>query len=146
MLLPNVRFQRISNPKAIEKESQDIKHFPLDEHVREMFNLLNCHHPMFILALLPDKDGEIYGMFIPYASCLFVQSMHINRYDAYPFMCSESYGAILHVEFLNMITYEGPIGESKCLLMQLVCSLLKYPFKKMCEVMIGVASRCMVKP
>jgi hypothetical protein len=30
-------------------------------------------------------------------------------------MCLESYGAVLHVEFLNMITYEGPIRGSKCL-------------------------------
>jgi hypothetical protein len=78
MLLPNARFQRISNLKAIEKEPQDIKHFPLDECVREMFNLLSCHHPMFILVFLPDKEGELYGLFTPYVSCLFVQSMHVN--------------------------------------------------------------------
>jgi hypothetical protein len=78
MLLPNARFQRISNPKAIEKELQGIKHFPLDESVREMFDLLSCQLPMFILVFLPDKEGEIYGLFTPYVNCLFVQSMHVN--------------------------------------------------------------------
>jgi len=65
---------------------------------------------MFILALLPNKDREIYGMFTPYASCLLVQSMHSNWSNAGLFMCPESYGAVLHVEFPNRITYEGPIG------------------------------------
>jgi hypothetical protein len=106
MLLPNVVFQRTSDPKAIGKN----RDFPPDEHVRRMFNLLNCHHPMFILAVLLDKDREIYDLFTPYASCLFVQSMHINWSNAGPFMCSKSYGAVLHVEILNRITYERPIG------------------------------------
>ncbi len=101
---------------------------------------------MFILDVLLNKDRKTYGMFTPSTSCLFVQSMHDNSSNASPFMCSKSYGAILHVEFLNMITYEGPIGGSKCLLIQLVWSLLTNPFKKMCEVTIGVASHCMVKP
>jgi len=101
---------------------------------------------MFILAVFPNKDREIYGLFTPYASCLFVQSMHVNWSNAGPFTCLESYGAVLHVEFLNRITYEGPIGGSKCLLMQLMWSLLTVPFKKMCEVTIRVASQCMVKP
>jgi hypothetical protein len=78
MFLPNVGFRRISNPRAIEKEAQDIKHFQRDERLREIFNLLNCHHPMFILAFFPNKDRKIYDMFTPYASCLFVQSMHVN--------------------------------------------------------------------
>ncbi|KAH8968725.1 hypothetical protein BDL97_03G144100 [Sphagnum fallax] len=55
--------------------------FPPDERVRRMFHFLTHHRPMFILAVLPDKDSEIY-----------------------------------------------------------------VPFKKMCEVTIGVASQCMVKP
>jgi hypothetical protein len=90
MFLPNAVFRRISDPKAIEKEPQDIKHFPLDECVKEMFNLLNFHHPMFILVILPNKDGKIHGLFTPYASCLFVQSMHVNQFNASPFMCLES--------------------------------------------------------
>jgi hypothetical protein len=65
---------------------------------------------MFILAVLPNKDREIYGVFTPYASCLLVQIMHVNWSNASPFMRSESYGAVLHVEFPNKITYEGPIG------------------------------------
>ncbi len=113
MFLPNDVFQRISNAKVIEKEPQDIKHFPLGECVKEMFSLLSFHHPMFILVVLPDKDREMYGLFIPYVSCLFVQSMHVNWFDAGPFMCSKSYGAILHVEFLNKITDQRPIGGSK---------------------------------
>jgi hypothetical protein len=71
---------------------------------------------MFIMAFLPNKDRKIYGLFTPYASCLFVQSMHVNQSHTCPFMCSKSYGAVLHLEFLNMITYEGPIGGKKCLL------------------------------
>jgi hypothetical protein len=112
MLLPNAVFGRISDPKPIEKEPQNNKHFPPDERVRRMF----------ILAVLPDKDREMYGLFTPYASCLFVQS--INWSNAGSFTCSESYGAFLHVEFLNRITYEGPFGGTKCLLTQLAWSLL----------------------
>jgi hypothetical protein len=112
MLLPNAMFRRTLDPKAIEKEQQNNNHFPLDERVRRMFSLLSCHHPMFILAVLPDKNREIYGLFIPYASFLFVQSMHVNLSNAGPFMCSESYGAVLRVEILNRITYERSIGGS----------------------------------
>ncbi len=68
---------------------------------------------MFILVVLLDKDKEIYGLFTPYANCLFVQNMHVNRFDAGLFMCSKSYGAVLHVEFMNKITYQGPISGNK---------------------------------
>jgi hypothetical protein len=110
MLLPNAVFQRIPDPKAIQKEPQNNKHFPPDECVRRMFSLLSCDHPMFILAILPSKDREKYGLFTPYASCLLVQSMHVNWSNVGPLMCSESWGAVLHVEFPNRIIYEGPIG------------------------------------
>jgi hypothetical protein len=115
MLLPDGVFQRISDPKAFEKELQEPqnnKHFPPDERVRRMFSLLSCHHPMFILAVLPNKDRQIYGLFTPYASCLFLQIMHMNWSKAGPFLCSDSYGAVLHVAFSNRITFEGPIGGS----------------------------------
>ncbi|KAH9569552.1 hypothetical protein CY35_03G139300 [Sphagnum magellanicum] len=77
----NKRGMRVSDPKAVEKEPQKNQCFPPDERVRRMFRFLTHHRPMFILAVLPDKDSEIY-----------------------------------------------------------------VPFKKMCEVTIGVASQCMVKP
>jgi hypothetical protein len=38
--------------------------------------------PHVILAVLPNKDREIYGLFTRYASCLFVQSMHVNWSNA----------------------------------------------------------------
>jgi hypothetical protein len=38
-----------------------------------------------------------------------------------------------------MITYEGPIGGNNYLLMQFIWSLLIDPFKKKCEMTIGVA-------
>jgi hypothetical protein len=38
--------------------------------------------------------------------------MHVNWFNAGPFMHAESYGVVLHVGFPNKITYEGPIGGS----------------------------------
>ncbi|CAK9867455.1 unnamed protein product [Sphagnum jensenii] len=77
----NKRGMRLSEPVAVEKEPQNNLHFPAEERVKQMFKLLGRSRPMFILAILPDKDSEIY-----------------------------------------------------------------VPFKKMCEVVVGVASQCMVKP
>ncbi len=58
---------------------------------------------MFIMAFLPNKDRKIYGLFTPYASCLFVQSMHVNQSHTCPFMCSKSYGAVLHLEQTRVV-------------------------------------------
>ncbi len=53
--------QRLSEPVAVEKEPQNNLHFPAEERVKQMFKLLGRSRPMFILAILPDKDSEIYG-------------------------------------------------------------------------------------
>ncbi len=65
--------QRVSDPKAVEKEPQNNRCFPPDERVRRMFHFLTHHRPMFILAILPDKDSEIYGLFTPYITFLCVK-------------------------------------------------------------------------
>jgi hypothetical protein len=69
----NKRGMRVSDPKAVEKEPQKNQFFPPDERVRRMFHFLTHHRPMFILAVLPDKDSEIYDLFTPYITFLCVK-------------------------------------------------------------------------
>jgi hypothetical protein len=72
-LLVKYCVQKVSDPKAVEMEPQKNQCFPPDERVRRMFRFLTHHRPMLILAVLPDKDSEIYGLFTPYITFLCVK-------------------------------------------------------------------------
>ncbi|CAN5968634.1 unnamed protein product [Sphagnum jensenii] len=125
----NIFTLRVSDPKAVEKEPQKNQCFPPDERVRRMFHFLAHHRPMFILAVLPDKDSEIYGLFTPYITFLCVK-----------------HAELWSVSMVTAVLNPTNTTLMLCVIPEVVGNLVNVPFKKMCEVTIGVASQCMVKP
>lgn len=54
--------QRMRDPICVQKEPPHAsRDMPADERVAAMMSALRAHKPVFILAILPTKDSDIYG-------------------------------------------------------------------------------------
>lgn len=81
--------QRMRDPICVQKEPPHASRDMLaDERVAVMMGALRAHKPVFILAILPSKDSDIYGSL---TLLLFCQTLNFFIYINFKLSSLRSY-------------------------------------------------------